>query len=350
MATTAQTARIPDHVPAENVWDNDFYAFLGELEDPYRSAARLHDGPGIIWATNASHGLPAWIFTQHRLIQEGFGNARRFSSRRGPLTEAVMNPDWMLIPVEADAPEHHYYRDVLRPFFTPEVIEAQTSQIQALTDHLIDGFIERGTCEFVSEFAQIFPNAIVVSTLGLPSESLRQFLDWEEMAIHGKDAAEQLAAGNAIHDYLQAFVQAQQRSGKPASPLMASILAGRMSDRPFSQREIMGIVYLLFIAGLDTVSSSMGWVMRHLAIDQPLQHRLRCNPAEIPKAVDEFMRAFGVSAPSRVVAEDMVFEGVPMKKGDHVLLPTSLAGRDPRAFPDPHVIDIDRRPRHVTFG
>ena len=46
----------------------------------------------------------------------------------------------------------------------------------------------------------------------------------------------------------------------------------------------------------------------------------------------------------------MVFAGVPMKKGEHVLLPTYLAGRDPRAFGNPHVIDIDRKPRHVTFG
>ena len=42
--------------------------------------------------------------------------------------------------------------------------------------------------------------------------------------------------------------------------------------------------------------------------------------------------------------------GVPMKQGEHVLLPTYLAGRDPRAFENPHVIHIDRKPRHVTFG
>lgn len=350
MATTARMTNVPDHVPPGNVWDNDFYAFLGELEDPYQSAARLYDGPGIIWATNGSHGLPSWIFTQHKLIQEGFANARKFSSRRGPLTDAVLNPDWMMIPVEADAPDHHYYRDVLRPYFTPEAIESQTAEIQTLTDRLIDSFIDRGSCEFVKEFAEIFPNAIVVSAMGLPQESLRKFLDWEEKAIHGKDAAEQLAAGIAVRDYLQDFVEEQQRSGKPASPLMEGILAGRMKDRPFSHDEIMGIVYLLFIAGLDTVFSSMGWVMRHLAMDQPLQERLRANPHEIPMAVDEFTRAFGVSAPSRVVAEDIVFEGVPMKKGEHILLPTYLAGRDPRAFENPHVIDIDRKPRHVTFG
>ena len=39
-----------------------------------------------------------------------------------------------------------------------------------------------------------------------------------------------------------------------------------------------------------------------------------------------------------------------MKAGEAVLLPTYLAGRDPRAWDNPHTIDINRRPRHITFG
>jgi cytochrome P450 len=350
VVTEAPTAKVPGHVPPECVWDHDFATFLGELDDPYLAGSRLHDGPGVIWATNASHGMPAWIFTQNRLIQEGFASGRKFSSLRGPLIEVVMNPDWMLLPVESDAPLHQQYRHVLRPFFTPEAIFHLTGEIQTLTDSLIDAFIERGNCEFISEFASIFPNAIVVSQMGLPQEMLQQFLDWEEQAIHGANAAEQLGAGIAIHDYLRDFIEEQQRSREPASELMAAVLAGQMDGRPLNQAEILGIVYLLFIAGLDTVFSSMGWIIKYLATDHALQDRLRANPQDVPAAVDEFTRAFGVSAPSRIVAEDIVFEGVQMRKGEHILLPTYLAGRDPRAFENPHVIDIDRKPRHTTFG
>ncbi len=340
--------RIPDHVPPHAVWDNDFVAFLGELGDPYLAGARLHEGPPVIWATNASYGLPSWIFVAHEAVQEGFANARRFSSLRGPLTEAVMNPDWRLLPVEADAPEHQQYRQVLRPFFTPDAMERRFAQVQRLTDELMGKFLERGSCEFINEFAQILPNAIVVSMMGMPDEMLGQFLAWEETAIHGKSHAEQLAAGTAIHDYLGDYIAQQQRN--PTNELMQAILAGRMNDRELSPEEKLGVVYLLFVAGLDTVYSTMGWIMKHLATDHALQDRLRRNPGEIPMAVEEFTRAFGPSAPSRIVAEDQDFMGVTMKKGEHILLPTYLAGRDPKAFPNPHVIDIDRKPRHVTFG
>ncbi|MCB2079571.1 MAG: cytochrome P450 [Novosphingobium sp.] len=348
MATTGARSQIPAHVPDAAVWDNDFVSFLGELDDPYLAGARLHDGPPVIWATNASFGMPSWIFVSNEAVQEGFANARKFSSLRGPLTEAVMNPEWRLLPVEADAPEHQQYRHILRPFFTPEAMERRFGQVQKLTDQLIDAFIERGHCEFIGEFAAILPNAIVVSMLGMPDEMLHQFLAWEETAIHGSSHAEQLGAGIAIHDYLADYIAEQTRN--PTNDLMQAILNGRMNDRPIDDAEKLGLVYLLFIAGLDTVFSSMGWIMKCLATDQALQDRLRRNPQDIPAAVEEFTRAFGVSAPSRIVAEDLEFHGVPMKKGEHILLPTYLAGRDPSAFTNPHVIDIDRKPRHVTFG
>lgn len=345
---TASAQHIPDHVPAENVWDHDFVAFLSEGDDPYLAGARLHDGPPVIWATNASFGMPSWIFVSNSAVQEGFASARKFSSLRGPLTEAVMNPEWKLLPVEADAPDHQQYRHVLRPFFTPEAMERRFGQAQRLTDSLIDKFIARGRCEFVSEFGSILPNAIVISMMGLPEEMLAQFMAWEETAIHGTSHAEQLAAGNAIHDYLDNYIAEQSRN--PTNDLMQAILNGEMKDRALTHPEKLGLVYLLYIAGLDTVFSSMSWMMKYMATDHALQDRLRRNPQDIPAAVEEFTRAYGVSAPSRIVAEDLEFHGVPMKKGEHILLPTYLAGRDPVAFANPHIIDIDRNPRHATFG
>jgi cytochrome P450 len=340
-------AGAPAHVPPELIWDHSFADFLNELDDPYIAGARLHDGPGVIWATNADYGMPAWVFTRNALIEEGFADFEKFSNARGPITERIMDPSWLMLPVEADRPAHFYYRQVLQPFFTPAAMAARAAEVQGLCDSLIDGFVARGECEFMGEFASILPNAIVVSLMGLPREMLPQFLEWEHGATHDPDPANRVAANTAIIDYLKGFI-AEQKAG-PRSPLMDGVLSARIEDRPFSEAEILGVVYLLFAAGLDTVFNTLGWIMRQLAIDPALQTRLRDNPQDIPAAVEEFTRAF-VSAPKRTVAKDMVFHGVEMKKGDDVMLSTLLAGRDPRAYANPHVIDIDRAPRPVTFG
>jgi cytochrome P450 len=339
---------IPEHVPSECVWDGDFEGFLGELDEPYRAAARLHDGPEIIWATNALRGNPAWIFTRHDVISEGYADYSRFSNLRGKAIGAVMDPGWLFLPLEADPPEHHEYRQILQPFFTPSAIARRGAEVQAQSDRLISTFFDRGSCEFVSEYAAIMPNAIFVSVMGMPPQMLAQFLAWEEQAIHGETDEDCLAARGAIMDYLSQFIAEQRRN--PTSEIMQGILSGRIKDRPLSDAEIIGTCNLLFLAGLDTVFSSMGWIMRHLAMDHALQDRLRSNPKDIPAAVNEFTRAFGVSSPTRVVAKDMVYRGVPMKRGEDILLPTFLAGRDPRAWPNPHVIDIERKSRHITFG
>ncbi|MBU6266257.1 MAG: cytochrome P450 [Sphingomonadales bacterium] len=340
---------IPGHVPAECVWNHDFAAFLHQGDDPYLAGARLHDGPGLIWCPTAAHGRPAWIFTQDALIREGFGDWERFSSQRGA-NAAVMDSSWLLLPVEADKPDHHHYRQVLHPLFTPSAINHRASAVQALCDELIGAFVDRGHCEFIGEFAGILPNAIVISLLGMPGDALPQFLAWEHDIIHGATVEARYAASVAVIDYLKAFIAEKQTRPEGATDVMLAILNGRMPDRAFTQGEILGFVYLLFVAGLDTVYSTLGWIMRELARDQALQARLRDDFSLIPAAIEEFTRAFGVSAPSRTVAKDMVFHGVPMKAGEAVLLPTFLAGRDPRAWADPHVIDIARRPRHVTFG
>jgi cytochrome P450 len=342
------SSAVPGHVPPELVWDQSFFAYLSELDDPYLAGGRLHDGPGIIWATNASYGYPAWIFTRHALVQEGFANSRLFSNKRGPLTAAILDPTWQMLPVEADPPEHSQYREILRPFFTPQAIDRRLNEVEGLTTSLIDAFIERGSCDFVTEFAEILPNAIVISMMGMPQEMLRQFLDWEADVTRGATNEIRMASAGAIIAYLKDFIVEQRRA--PTSELMAAVIAGRMKERPLTEVETLGIVYLLYVAGLDTVFASLGWIMRHLATHPDLQERLRNDPNAIRLAVEEFTRAFGVSSPSRTVAEDVEFHGVVMKKGEDVLLPTYLAGRDPLAWPNPHVIDIDRKPRHVTFG
>ena len=348
MALESSTKLVPSHVPPELVWDHSLNAFCMELGDPYLASSRLHDGPEIIWSTEASLGKPGWVITSHALLQEAFLDYEHFSSERGSTTSAVLGPVVRLLPVEVDPPEHHAYRQILMPFFAPSAINALEATVRGTCDSLIDAFADRGRCEFIGEFGQLFPNSIFLSLLGMPREMLPQFLKWEEDMLRGGDEQTHLAAAVAAFGYLKGFIDEQKVS--PATPLIKAITTARIADRPIADEEMLGTCFLLYVAGLDTVYSTLGWIMRHLAGDQALQQRLRDNPQDIPKAVEEFARAFGVAAPHRNVKEDFTFHGVFMKKDDVVLMPTYMASRDPRAYENPHVIEIGRKARHLTFA
>jgi len=342
---------VPDHVPDQLVWDHRLNDFTSELEDPYLAAARLHDGPDIIWATEASLGKPGWVLTRNAHIREVFIDYQHFTSERDTSTGEVLGSMVRMIPVEVDPPEHHLYRRILNPFFTPAAVNGMGEMVQQTCDRLIDRIANPAACDFIEDFAAIFPNSIFLSLFGLPQEKLPQFLAWERQLLRAGDQArhqEAAAAAGEIFRYLHGFLQ--QERAAPRAEFLRGILASSIGDRPIDETEVLGLCFLFYIAGLDTVYSTLGWIMRHLAMDQPLQDRLRANPGDIPKAVNEFTRAYGVAAPHRMVTADIEFNGVQMRKGDVVLLPTYLASRDPRAYDNPHQVDIDRDSRSVTFG
>jgi cytochrome P450 len=189
---------------------------------------------------------------------------------------------------------------------------------------------------------------VFLTFMGLPRDMAPQFLEWDHTLWRSEDVQLRTDCARAILRYLETFVEEQRK--KPSSNFMRGLFAASVHGRHLTTEEILGICYLVYTAGLDTVYSSMGWHMRQLAQDPGLQNRLRARPEDIPRAVDEFLRAFCVVSGVRSATRDMDFHGVFLRKGDLICLPTYIAARDPHAFENPHAIDLDRRPRVLAFG
>lgn len=348
----ASEIEVPDHVPPELVWNHSLNEFTAELEDPYLAGARLQEGPAIIWAAEASLGKPGWVVVHHEAMRDAFLDYEHFSSTRDTSTGEVLGSLMRMIPVEIDPPEHQLYRGLLNPYFSPKHVKTYAEMVEQTCNRLIDGISDPASFEFVSEFGEQFPNSIFLSLMGMPQEELPRFLEWERQLLRSGDEGQYEAANDAaktIFKYLYGFIE-EQRGQAERSEFIDALLTASIEGRPLDDMEILGTCFLFYVAGLDTVYSTLGWVMRHLANDPALQDHLRNNPQDIQKAVEEFTRTYAVAAPHRRVIEDIDFHGVPMRKGDVVLLPTYLACRDPRAFENPHQVDIGRGARGLTFG
>lgn len=349
MATSLSIdASIPAHVPANLVWDHDINEFARELDDPFIAVSRMHDGPDIVWARGASRGQPAWVPTRYALIEEIFMDADRFTNGESNDVSQLLGVEWQLNPLEIDPPAHHAYRQILQPWFQPKAINALEPMVRSVARELLAPIEAKGHCEFIEDFASLFPSYIFLALMGLPREMLPQFLEWEHTFMRGSTMAERVGAARGIKDYLEGY--AEQRRSDPRDDLVTAILTAQIDGRPQNTGEIMGMLMVLYLGGLDTVMSSLGWYFRQLAADQDLQARLRANPAEIPGAVDDLLRAFGVTGTRRTVTRDIDFHGVHMKAGDWILLPTYLASRDPRVYDAPHRIDPARKGRNLTLA
>lgn len=348
-ATPAATSfTLPDHVPPERFWDDDITRFASQFEDPFIGIGALHDLPDLIYARGAARGEPGWVPTRFAVLDKIFMDAANFSSSDNIGVGPLIGVDWRLNPLEYDPPVHMGYRQTLQPFFQPKKVESYDAMIRGIARELIAKFEDRKGCEFIDEFASLFPSYVFLDLLGLPREDLPQFFEWEHMFTRSRDLAVRAQGARSILHYLEHYVE--QRRATPADDLVTGIINGEIKGRPLDHGEIMGMVMVLYFGGLDTVLSSLGWYFRHLAMDPALQQRLRDNPDDIAGATDDLLRAYGVVGTRRTVANDVEIDGVLLKKGDIVLMPGYLACRDARQYANPHSVDPDRKARHLTLA
>jgi cytochrome P450 len=230
--------------------------------------------------------------------------------------------------------------------------------VRALTDRLIDGFVEDGRTELFGSFCQPLPTTIFVELLGLPQADLPVFLRFKDAVVRpqGDTEAEQrafsAAEGALIREYLTRVLDEREAAGDPGEDLIGGFLTAEVDGRRLTRPEIMNIVYLLVIAGLDTVAASLscliGWFARH-----PQERAaVVADPTLLPAAVEELMRFESpVMYGHRYVTEDFELNGWEFAAGETVEVVWAAANVDPAAFADPLTVDLQRkRNAHVDFA
>jgi len=121
--------------------------------------------------------------------------------------------------------------------------------------------------------------------------------------------------------------------------------------KKWTDTQIFGFIFTLYLAGLDTVTSNLGMHIHHLATHADDQETMRTNSyMGNVVAIEELMRAFAIVSISRFCVKETELAGVKMMPGDAVICSTPLAARDPEAYDDPNTVKLDRRVNHLTLG
>jgi len=341
---------VPSHVPPELVVDFQFDSVPGADRDSVQASAdAARKLPDIFFGLGVRRAGNAWVVTRHDLIREVYQDAETFSSQHNADFGALVGETWKMLPLEADPPHHANWRILLNPIFTPARMGALEAKIDGFASELVDNVLAKGEAEFVKDFADIFPVKIFLEMFGLPLEHTSQFVAWEYDLLHGTSIDANRNAAIAIVGYLRARIA--ERRARPADDIISYVAGAKIEGRPLTDDEVLGVCFLLYTAGLDTVANMLSFMFKHLAEHPADQQALRDNPALIPNAVEELLRAYPIIISGRELARDTEFHGVTMRKGDTIVLPTQLAGRDEREFPNPDHVDFKRENvSHITFA
>ncbi|MEZ5749304.1 MAG: cytochrome P450 [Caenibius sp.] len=341
---------IPDHVPSSLVRPFPYVFGMTTAADPFGEwAAAVHDGPEIFYAPHAYPGAtPAWIVRRVEDLRKIYFDTETFSSKDFSPFAKLIGDTWTNLPVEIDPPNHAKYRAFINPLFTPSAMAKLEDRIRGYAVEYIEGFCERGECEFMADFAFEFPIKVFLELMDFPLSNTRQFLEWETGLLHSLDMATIAEATRNVVGFLRDEIEDRRRN--PRGDIISYALGVEVDGRKLNEDELVGFAFNLFIGGLDTVSTNMGLQFLHLARNPQHQQLLKDDPRQIPHAIDEMMRAYAAVTTFRTCTKETEFNGVKMMPGDKVAMSTTLAGRDPQEFPEPGEVRFDRNPRHVSFG
>jgi cytochrome P450 len=316
--------------------------------DPLAAFDRFRDDR-VFWTTELD-GF--WVLTRYEDIRAVLRDTEAFSNQ----STAIPPIDWSrrLIPVELDPPDHGKYRTLLTRFLNGSSGAAIGRAVEQESARLVERIAPAGRCDLVADFARPMQNALLSGLFDVPDD---EGPDFAQLAGDLVQDSEPARRGQAVRDILSFVEQAVTGPstggrGGDGSSLVDFLAKAEVDGRPLNRDETLTMAFLMVMASIETLTSSISFAFRYLAEHPEHQRRLAADPGVAAGAADELLRLHSIVSISRVVKSDTEVAGVQMRAGERILLCLSLAGRDPDQYPEPATADFDRanRASHLAFG
>jgi cytochrome P450 len=324
----------------------------------------------LSWVTE-SDGSGFWAVTKHADVIEVSRDYDRFTASRGIRIED-MDPDELEARrsmMESDPPEHTRLRRLVQPGFTPKVTATYEAAFRTLVGMVLDRVLPLGSFDFVTEIARELPIRMLCRLLGIPEEDAGQMVAWGDQMISNADPEYTPVIIDKVdtEEYrllpfrspaaLDVFRYAEEiaikRRAEPKDDIITTLLTAEPDGEPLSDLEFKNFFTLMMVAGNETTRHTISHGLIFLA-DNPGQLETWRSDIEgrSGDATEEVLRASGVTMHfRRTVVDDTEIGGVPVKRGDRVVIWYTSANYDTDVFTDPYTFDISRKPNpHLTFG
>jgi cytochrome P450 len=340
MVAGSNKYEIPAHVPPELVRPIGLAEGPEFLAAPHTFMANLHHTHPPVFYSPSEHAASAWLLTKHEDVFFVLRHPEIFTTHGATPFPRDPNNYFYMIPLEIDPPHHRKYRGIIDPMFSPQAVTMLEASIRQLANRLIDEFIDKGECEFTTDFGRPLPVSVFLDLMGLPQDMRDTFVGWAMGLLHAQDRKIAEKSMRETVAYLQEVIK--EKAQKPDDRVLSAIVRGKADGEPLSGQEIFGFAFFLFIAGLDTVFATLNNVFVWLAQNPDRRREIIDNPNNIAQAVEELLRVFAVTFSGRTLTQDYEMRGVKLKKGDKVTSILPAANYDPDVFENPKQVNFNR--------
>ncbi len=290
-----------------------------------------------------------WILLRHDEVYAALRDHETFSSENP--SAGTFAPKLVLI--QDDPPRHHRFRRLVNKTFTPRRIAELEPSIWSVANELIDR-LGNDSIDLISAYAVPLPVRVIARLLGIPPEDYLRFKQWSDafLAFVTRDMEPTKRAESAMEMLAYFGKMAAARRARGADDLITALVEAEIEGEKLEEWEILGFCIVLLVAGNETTTNLMGNLLNVLAGRPELWRRLREERALVNAVVDETLRFESpVQLLPRIATCDVEVSGIPILKGESVLVGFGSANRDSSVFPEPDDFRLDRDlSSHVAFG
>lgn len=327
-------------------------------EDPFPVYRRLRDEAPVY----RSEKWGFWALSRYDDVRACLLDTDTFVNHPGIDLDATNDQGGAGNLPNIDNPRHNELRAVVQRPFMPRSIAALEDGVRAVATRLVDAVAPTGVADIAQDLSWPLPYEVFFDFLGLPhGEDREQLIAWS----HGlKDRVpdddrltpKAIACTENSRAYLADLLARRRR--EPKADLLTHIVQSDIAGRPFAEAdiepasEIVGLVFGLYLAGIETTAGLLSTLFHELAKRPDQQRALRENPALIPNAVEEGLRfRTPLQLTVRTATRDVTLHGITIPSGARVAMVIGAANHDDRQYVDPQVYDALRPAvRHLGFG
>jgi cytochrome P450 len=328
------------------------------FNDPYEIYLRMQDDAPVYY----SEEFDFYALTRHADVATALKDHETYSSTRGcdlAMVQSEEGPQKSIIFM--DPPEHRVLRSLVNKAFTPRAIQSQRETVEELVDHYL-AQVDPDNFDVIQDFSGPFPVEVITRMAGVPEDYRQQVRHWIDTSLTrepGNIGYTEAGTQAAIDSGMYYYKLAQERRANPQDDMISRLIAAEIVGeegklRQLDDIEIAGFTSLLGGAGAETVTKLVGSAIVTFAKNPEQWQKLLDDRSKVPAAVEEMLRFDGpVHYNVRFTLKDARLHGTTIPAGKPVFLMKAAANRDPRAFTDAHLFDIDRdrtEAQNLGFG
>jgi len=293
----------------------------------------------------------------------------RASMRAGGLPARVLEiraQGWPLAMTlsQNDGASHDVFKSLAAPFFTPSRLKAVRPFIELRAQQLLEA-IERGKVVDLAEaFAVPLPIAVIGHVLGVETcgdATLKRWSDAfaDEIGMLTCEARAVEIAELTLECHRAMMTLCETRAKEPREDVISHLVAARIPDgqggeRALSEGELLSMLTQMLVAGNETTTNTLLGGLLRLALDKGLLARLRSEPEQTSRFVEELLRLESpVQGQFRRARCKTMVGGVEIPEGALLHVRLASANRDELVFgEDDDAIRLTgkRAAPHKAFG